>query len=181
MQKNNQNSGGFTLIEVLVVVLIIGILTSVALPQYQRSVTKARFAQAKIAANALAQAEEVYYATHMEYTPVLDNLDVSIDVTSYPTECTSESDACTYWTTWGKYRLEKNGRVLVYILQSTLFYAIFFERNSYKTGRKYCFASKINDHYATASDWTYKFCQQETGSTNPDSSWSENKGFLYNQ
>lgn len=78
--KRQQHKSGFTLIEVLVVVLIIGILTSVALPQYQKAVWKSRAAQIIPVVKALGEAEQVYFDTYNTYTTNMDELDVSIDL-----------------------------------------------------------------------------------------------------
>lgn len=73
----NKNKG-FTLIEMLVVVLIIGILAGIALPQYNRAVEKARIAEAKINLKALMDAAHVHALSGKESTNDLSEFDVHI-------------------------------------------------------------------------------------------------------
>ena len=71
-------TGGFTLIEVLVVVLIIGILTSVALPQYRKAVVKTKVMKLLPLIRTIDSAEQVYYSTYGQYTAKLTDLDIDL-------------------------------------------------------------------------------------------------------
>lgn len=59
-----KNKKGFTLIELLVVVLIIGILSAVALPQYYKSVRRAKLAELDTLIDTAKKNIEMYTTTH---------------------------------------------------------------------------------------------------------------------
>lgn len=58
---------GFSLIEVMIVVAIIAIITAIALPSYQNSVTKSRRAEAKSMLLQAAQKQEQAYSENSTY------------------------------------------------------------------------------------------------------------------
>jgi len=74
---------GFTLLELLVVVVIIGILASIALPQYKYAVTKAKFAQLLTATRAIVEAQRRYILLHGERSLDLSALDIDIQGGTY--------------------------------------------------------------------------------------------------
>jgi type IV pilus assembly protein PilE len=59
---------GFTLIEIMVVVMVMAVLASIALPSYQEQVRKGRRADALAAMNETAQALERFYTLNNTYT-----------------------------------------------------------------------------------------------------------------
>ena len=78
------NNRAFTLIEILVVVLIVGVLAAVALPKYQTAVDKASFSELKLVARSLANAQEVFHLGTGSYTTNLSDLDIEVPVEGLP-------------------------------------------------------------------------------------------------
>jgi len=90
MFRHKQN--GFTLIELMIVVAIIGILAALAYPSYQESVTKARRADGMALLTEIVNAQERYFTQNNTYTTDLTDL-------GYPSATNVESEEGFYKAT----------------------------------------------------------------------------------
>ena len=75
MKKRN----GFTLLEMMIVVVILGILSAVALPMYSNYVKKSRTAEAKVALGDIRICQRMYYDSRQYYASDLSVLNWKLD------------------------------------------------------------------------------------------------------
>lgn len=162
--KQNKFNKGFTLLELLVVVLIIGVLAAIALPQYNMAVAKSKYNSIKtITENIVSSVERYYLSTNSKPTN-LGVLDIDIEgeyknnsklrkILPNGAECgfnygTDDFQEIVCLT-------KVNGKNMYYI--STVYYKI-------PKQEKLCYAS------TNITDITNKLCQIETGKNSPTSS-----------
>jgi len=72
--KNKNTQKGFTLIELMIVVAILGILSAIALPSYTKYVEKSRRTDAKVELLRIAQLQESFFAQNLTYANSLTQL-----------------------------------------------------------------------------------------------------------
>ena len=146
---------GFTLIEILVVVLIIGILAAIALPQYQMAVAKARLSTLKDNARVIKDAMDRYYLVHDVFSDNLSALDIDLGGTIRETQA---------------HYIDLTDGSVCYIGGSSIFCnrKIFNVKTEYSVEfrnfmqRKHCivYSKDLNDK-------SNRLCQQETGKDTP--------------
>ena len=74
---------GFTLVELMIVVAIIGILATIAVPQYQKFVAKSKQTEAKIALAGVYTAESSFQTENNSYSGCLGSIGYSRDGTKF--------------------------------------------------------------------------------------------------
>ena len=116
------NKKGFTLVELLVVVLIIGILAAIAVPQYQKAVEKSRMTEGIMIVRKIAEMHQAYYMATGNYLGNFDieKLDITIPgkksdnsgaiITQYfsyrPNACTNTCEGDAPWLAYAN-RIDK--------------------------------------------------------------------------
>lgn len=85
---------GFTLLELLVVVLIIGILASIALPQYKKAVEKSKVSQALITLKYMREIGQEFMLQHSSFELPITNEDIGIELPGNWTCDSDEDEIC---------------------------------------------------------------------------------------
>ena len=70
---------GFSLLEVMIVVVIIGILATLAYPSLEAYLQRAKQTEAKVSLSAIYTAQKIYFATNQTYADTLSKLDVQLE------------------------------------------------------------------------------------------------------
>lgn len=72
LSKRKRGKAGFTLVELMIVVIIVGVLAAAAVPIYTGYVRRARVSEAKASIGTIRSSEEVYFAEYSEYLKFTD-------------------------------------------------------------------------------------------------------------
>ena len=86
---------GFSLMEVMIVVVIIGILAALAYPNLEKYLKRARQTEAKTNLSAIYTAQKIYFSLNQSYADDINKLDLSL-VQGDPYTFTMEASTSTF-------------------------------------------------------------------------------------
>ena len=78
LQSIRKRIYGFSLMEVMIVVVIIGILAALAYPNLEKYLKRARQTEAKTNLSAIYTAQKIYFSLHQSYVDDINELDLSL-------------------------------------------------------------------------------------------------------
>lgn len=82
LAKHNYNNHGFTMIELLVVMLFIGLLSALSLPNFLNQVGKARETEAKNNLGTIARSQQAYHFEKSIFADSLNKLNLNNNLTT---------------------------------------------------------------------------------------------------
>lgn len=151
------NKKAFTLLELLVVVLIIGVLAAIALPQYKYAVLKSQYSALKDNTRVLTDAVERYFIVHDVCPKKYQDIDIELaGVQNIVEEKThtdmffSDGSSCEIWFNAEKIACRK------VIFGKQMLYAQYLNK-TYE-----CVSEK-----SASEDIQNRLCKEETKDNNP--------------
>ena len=117
-ERKNDSDSGFTLVELIVVVVIIGILSAIAVPSFQNASDKAKQKEASTIVASWVKAAQAYYTENSDYARNTSHLGQYITITG----CRTTGSWCkleptNYTTSWKNLDIFSKWQFPVYMTQ----------------------------------------------------------------
>jgi len=123
----NTKKGGFSLVELTIVVVILGVLATFAVPRFMRSVERTKAAEAFNYCENLMSSQGAYQGRNSAYAKKVTDLDVTLN---NPTYFSAGNISSSNWDTKWEIKLTRTGSSGGYGS-----YTVVFDENGFNKGK----------------------------------------------